>query len=50
LGSGNVAIVSAIGPIATILLGSAFLGEAVGAFQVCGALLVIAGVLIIGRK
>jgi drug/metabolite transporter (DMT)-like permease len=50
IGSGNVAIVSAIGPVATIALAGVFLGEHFGFMQLAGAGLVIAGVLIIGRQ
>jgi drug/metabolite transporter (DMT)-like permease len=50
IGSGNVAIVSAVGPVATIVLAGVFLREQFGMMQVAGACLVIAGVLIIGRQ
>lgn len=50
IGSSNVAIVSSIGPMATILQAYWILGESFGWLQTVGTLLVVAGVLIIGRK
>lgn len=50
LGSNNVAIILAIGPVSTILQAYLFLGENITALQIAGTLLVIAGVLLIGWK
>jgi drug/metabolite transporter (DMT)-like permease len=50
LGSNNVAIILAIGPVATILQAYIFLGEKITALQIAGTLLVIAGVVLIGWK
>jgi drug/metabolite transporter (DMT)-like permease len=50
LGSNNVAIILAIGPVATILQANIFLGEKITALQIVGTLLVIAGVVLIGWK
>jgi drug/metabolite transporter (DMT)-like permease len=50
IGSNNVAIVSSIGPIATIIQAYLMLGEKFGLLQIIGTVLVMAGVLIIGRK
>jgi drug/metabolite transporter (DMT)-like permease len=50
IGSNNVAIISSIGPIATIIQAYWMLGEKFGVLQIIGTLLVVAGVLIIGRK
>lgn len=50
LGSNNVAIILAIGPVSTILQAYLFLGEKITALQIAGTLLVIAGVLLIGWK
>ncbi len=50
VGSGNVAIVSSIGPMTTIFLAFFFLQEPVGLTHLLGAALVITGVLITGRK
>jgi drug/metabolite transporter (DMT)-like permease len=50
IGSSNVAIISSIGPMATILQAYLVLGEKFGLLQALGTILVVAGVLIIGRK
>ncbi|MEO6314089.1 MAG: DMT family transporter [Chitinophagaceae bacterium] len=50
IGSNNVAIVSGIGPVSTIIQAHFILGEKIFAEQVLGTLLVIAGVLLIGWK
>ena len=48
IGANNVAIISGIGPVSTIVQAHFFLGESITALQVTGTLLVIAGVLLIG--
>lgn len=45
IGASHASLVGAVGPVATIALGSAFLGEAITAIQLGGAALVLAGVL-----
>jgi drug/metabolite transporter (DMT)-like permease len=50
IGSNNVAIISAIGPVSTIIQAHFILGEHIFPAQVAGTLLVIAGVLLIGWK
>lgn len=50
IGSNNVAIISGIGPVSTILQAHFILGEAIFAEQVIGTLLVIAGILLLSRK
>lgn len=50
IGSGNAAIISSIGPLSTILQAYLFLGEKFGWLQGIGTVLVVAGILIIGRK
>ena len=50
IGSSHVAIISAVGPLATIFQAHIFLGESFGGLQILGTALVVAGVLIIGRK
>jgi drug/metabolite transporter (DMT)-like permease len=50
IGSSKAAIMSSIGPVATILLGFVFLGEQMTLLQIGGAALVMAGVLVISRK
>lgn len=50
IGAPKVAIIAAIGPIATILLAWKFLGEPIGWEQIVGAALVMSGVLLISIK
>jgi drug/metabolite transporter (DMT)-like permease len=50
IGSNNVAIISAIGPVSTIIQAHFVLGEHIFPAQLAGTLLVIAGVLLIGWK
>jgi drug/metabolite transporter (DMT)-like permease len=50
IGSNNVAIISGIGPVSTILQAHFVLGESIFFAQIVGTLLVIAGVLLIGWK
>lgn len=50
VGSSNAAMMSSIGPIATIFMGNAFLGEPVTSIQLLGAALVMIGVLAISLK
>jgi drug/metabolite transporter (DMT)-like permease len=50
IGSNNVAIVSGIGPVSTIIQAHFILGEKIFTEQITGTLLVIAGVLLIGWR
>lgn len=50
IGANNVAIISGIGPVSTILQAHYILGEKIFAEQIAGTLLVIAGVLLTGWK
>ncbi len=50
IGSNNVAIVSSIGPVSTIIQAHFVLGERIFLEQVMGTILVIAGVLLTGWK
>ena len=50
IGSNNVAIVSSIGPVSTILQAHFVLGDKIYPAQIVGTALVIAGVLLIGWK
>ena len=50
IGANNVAIISGIGPVSTIVQAHFILGEKIFAVQIAGTLLVIAGVLLIGWK
>ena len=45
IGASHASIVGSVGPVATIFLGAAFLGEAITAIQLLGAALVLAGVV-----
>jgi drug/metabolite transporter (DMT)-like permease len=49
IGSDNAAIVGSIGPVSTILQAWFFLGESVSVLQIFGTLLVLVGVLLIGK-
>jgi drug/metabolite transporter (DMT)-like permease len=50
IGSGNTAIITSVGPVATILQAYIFLGEPITWPQLAGTALVLAGVLLIGKK
>lgn len=50
IGSNNVAIISSIGPVSTILQAHFFLGEPLTLSQIAGTVLVIAGVLLTGWR
>jgi drug/metabolite transporter (DMT)-like permease len=50
ISSSNFAVVSGIGPISTIVLAAIFLNESLTLFQLFGALLVIAGIVIASIK
>lgn len=50
IGANNVAIISGIGPVSTIIQAHYILGEKIFTEQIIGTLLVIAGVLLIGWK
>ncbi|MDF2192468.1 DMT family transporter [Paraflavitalea sp. CAU 1676] len=50
IGSNNVAIISSIGPVSTILQAYFILGESIFMEQIAGTVLVIIGVLLIGWK
>ncbi|MDE3237238.1 MAG: DMT family transporter [Bacteroidota bacterium] len=50
IGSNNVAIITSIGPVSTILQAHFFLGEKIITAQLVGTLLVVIGVILIGRQ
>ena len=50
IGANNVAIISSIGPVSTILQAHWLLGEEMHWGQVVGTVLVIAGILLIGWR
>lgn len=50
IGSNNVAIISSVGPVSTIIQAHYFLGEAVFTEQIIGTVLVLAGILMLSLK
>ena len=50
IGSNNVAVISSIGPVSTIVQAHLFLGEKIFPEQIIGTALVIVGVLLLGWK
>ncbi|SKC75796.1 DMT family transporter [Ohtaekwangia koreensis] len=50
IGSDNAAIVGSIGPMSTILQAYFFLHEPIYALQITGTILILVGILLIGRK
>jgi drug/metabolite transporter (DMT)-like permease len=50
IGSNNVAIISSIGPVSTIVQAHYFLGEKIFAEQIAGTVLVVIGVLLLSIK
>lgn len=50
IGSDNAAIVGSIGPMSTILQAYIFLHEPIFVLQIAGTILILAGILLIGRK
>jgi drug/metabolite transporter (DMT)-like permease len=50
MGSSNVAIISSVGPVSTIIQAHFILGEQIFTAQIIGTVLVIAGVVMIGWK
>ncbi|MBC8051751.1 MAG: EamA family transporter [Sphingobacteriaceae bacterium] len=50
IGSNNVAIISSIGPVSTIVQAHYFLGEKIFAEQIAGTVLVVIGVLLLSVK
>ena len=50
IGSNNVAIISSVGPVSTILQAHLILGEKIHTGQIVGTILVIIGVVLIGWK
>lgn len=49
VGSGNASIIGSIGPVSTIIQANIFLYEPIFALQIAGTVLVLMGVLLIGR-
>jgi len=50
IGSDNAAIVGSIGPVSTILMAYFFLAETVSVLQIIGTVLILAGVLVVGKQ
>jgi drug/metabolite transporter (DMT)-like permease len=50
IGANNVAIISSVGPVSTILQAHFFLGEPIFAEQIIGTILVLIGVLLLSIK
>lgn len=50
VGSDNAAIIGSIGPVSTIVQAYFFLGEPIFVLQIAGTLMILAGVIIIGRS
>lgn len=48
IGSSQTSIIGGVGPVSTIVLAALFLGESMNTLQMAGAMLVIAGVLLLG--
>lgn len=50
IGSDNAAIVGSIGPVSTILMAYFFLAETVSVLQIIGTVLILVGVLLVGKQ
>ena len=50
IGPGRAVLIGTVGPLVTIALGWWILGEAMSVWQLLGAALVVAGVLLVGRR
>lgn len=50
IGAGRAALISTLGPLTTIFLGWAVLGETISLAQIAGTALVIGGVVIVGKR
>jgi drug/metabolite transporter (DMT)-like permease len=50
IGAGRAALVGTLGPVLTIFFGWLLLGEQISAAQLAGAALVVAGILVVGRR
>jgi drug/metabolite transporter (DMT)-like permease len=49
-GANHAAMVGSVGPVATIFFGYWFLGEPITAIQTAGAVLVLAGVMLVSTR
>jgi drug/metabolite transporter (DMT)-like permease len=50
MGSGRAALIGTVGPLMTIALGWWLLGETISIWQMAGAALVVAGVVLVSRR
>jgi drug/metabolite transporter (DMT)-like permease len=50
IGAGNASLMGMVGPVATIVLGYIFLGEAITGWQIAGTVLVLTGVFVLSKK
>ena len=50
LGAGPVSLIGTLGPVVTLFLGWLILAEPIGVYQIVGGALVVAGVVLVGRK
>ncbi|HNO88083.1 MAG TPA: DMT family transporter [Rhodocyclaceae bacterium] len=50
LGAGPVSLIGTLGPVVTLFLGWLILAEPIGVFQIAGGTLVVAGVLLVGKR
>ncbi|MDD3353518.1 DMT family transporter [Zoogloea sp.] len=50
MGAGPVSLIGTLGPVVTLFLGWLILDEAIGLFQILGGGLVVAGVLLVGKR
>jgi drug/metabolite transporter (DMT)-like permease len=50
LGAGPVSLIGTLGPVVTLFLGWIILDETIGLFQILGGALVVAGVVLVGKR
>ena len=50
LGAGPVSLIGTLGPVITLFLGWLILSEPIGLFQILGGTLVVAGVVLVGKR
>jgi drug/metabolite transporter (DMT)-like permease len=50
IGADNAAIVGSVGPVSTILMAFIFLGESISIYQIFGTVMILGGVLLIGKQ
>jgi len=50
MGAGPVSLIGTLGPVVTLFLGWLILEEPIGLFQILGGVLVVAGVVLVGKR